>query len=123
MSGSGGGRYAWSPHAVPASTEVAYCKVKLFRTHGAELKLSNDVAHVKNTICRFKQQTAQSEADMKDIKKPSASTPSPSLPRPRTLAASRSTNMRYLLSLRAQRAGHGPVGNDLRRKLQQQAWA
>ena len=41
--------------------EVSYCQVKLFRDHGAERKLSNDVAHVKKTIEKLRQQTAQAE--------------------------------------------------------------
>lgn len=41
------------------SAEVCYCKVKLFRDHGAERKLSNDVAHVKKTIEKLKQQASQ----------------------------------------------------------------
>ncbi|KAJ5887961.1 hypothetical protein N7495_008002 [Penicillium taxi] len=41
--------------------EVCYCKVKLFRDHGAERKLSNDVAHVKKSIDKLKQQIAQAE--------------------------------------------------------------
>lgn len=44
--------------------EVCYCKVKLFRDHGAERKLSNDVAHVKKTIEKLKQQIAQAESGM-----------------------------------------------------------
>ncbi|KAJ5642657.1 hypothetical protein N7490_006657 [Penicillium lividum] len=39
--------------------EVCYCKVKLFRDHGAERKLSNDIAHVKNSIQKLEQQIAQ----------------------------------------------------------------
>ncbi|KAF2835935.1 hypothetical protein M501DRAFT_987883 [Patellaria atrata CBS 101060] len=67
---------------IPAP-EICYCKVKLFRDHGAERKLSNDVAHVKKTIDKLKQQIAQAESGMKDfgkrkrsgsIAKPSAST-------------------------------------------------
>jgi len=46
--------------------ETCYCKVKLFRDHGAERKLSNDVAHVKKTIDKLKQQIAQVEAGVKD---------------------------------------------------------
>lgn len=42
-------------------SEVCYCKVKLFRDHGAERKLSNDVAHVKKTIDKLKQQITQAE--------------------------------------------------------------
>ena len=42
--------------------EVCFCKVKLFRDHGAERKLSNDVSHIKKTIEKFKQQIAQAES-------------------------------------------------------------
>jgi hypothetical protein len=58
-----------SPQTVPGSAEVAYCKVKLFRDHGAERKLSNDIQHVKKTIEKLKQQIAQSETGMKDFSK------------------------------------------------------
>lgn len=44
------------------STEVCFCKVKLFRDHGAERKLSNDVAHIKKTIDKLKQQISQAES-------------------------------------------------------------
>ncbi|KAF3763773.1 hypothetical protein M406DRAFT_262710 [Cryphonectria parasitica EP155] len=49
--------------------EICYCKVKLFRDHGAERKLSNDVAHVKKTIDKLKQQITQAESGMKDFGK------------------------------------------------------
>ncbi|KAI0009653.1 CP2 transcription factor-domain-containing protein [Xylariaceae sp. FL0662B] len=49
--------------------EICYCKVKLFRDHGAERKLSNDVAHVKKTIEKLKQQIAQAENGGKDFGK------------------------------------------------------
>jgi hypothetical protein len=49
--------------------ELCFCKVKLFRDHGAERKLSNDVAHVKKTIDKMKQQIAQVESGMKDFGK------------------------------------------------------
>lgn len=49
--------------------EVCFCKVKLFRDHGAERKLSNDVAHVKKTIDKLKQQISQVESGMKDFGK------------------------------------------------------
>jgi len=58
-----------SPRSVPDYSEVAFCKVKLFRDHGAERKLSNDVAHVKKTIDKLKQQIAQAETGMKDFGK------------------------------------------------------
>ena len=44
--------------------EVSFCKVKLFRDHGAERKLSNDVAHIKKTIDKLKQQIAQAESGL-----------------------------------------------------------
>lgn len=49
-----------TPPGPPA--EVCFSKVKLFRDHGAERKLSNDVAHIKKTIDKIKQQIAQLEA-------------------------------------------------------------
>ncbi|EOO02015.1 putative cp2 transcription factor protein [Phaeoacremonium minimum UCRPA7] len=58
-----------SPQPVEATQEICYCKVKLFRDHGAERKLSNDVAHVKKTIDKLKQQIAQAESGMKDFGK------------------------------------------------------
>jgi hypothetical protein len=50
-----------TPHDGNLGAEVCYCKVKLFRDHGAERKLSNDVAHVKKTMEKLKQQIAQLE--------------------------------------------------------------
>ena len=52
-----------------ADKEICFCKVKLFRDHGAERKLSNDVAHVKKSIDKVKQQVAQAESGMKDFGK------------------------------------------------------
>ncbi|KAJ5351047.1 CP2 transcription factor [Penicillium brevicompactum] len=46
---------------VSREMEMSYCKVKLFRDHGAERKLSNDIAHVKKTIEKLKQQVSQAE--------------------------------------------------------------
>lgn len=59
------------PSQSPSSdaAEICYCKVKLFRDHGAERKLSNDVAHVKKTIDKLKQQIAQAESGLKDFGK------------------------------------------------------
>ncbi|KAG9250601.1 CP2 transcription factor-domain-containing protein [Emericellopsis atlantica] len=56
-----------SPTSSPA--EVCYCKVKLFRDHGAERKLSNDVAHVKKSIDKVKHTISQVESGMKDFSK------------------------------------------------------
>lgn len=59
------------PSQAPADTspEICFGKVKLFRDHGAERKLSNDVAHVKKSIDKLKQQLAQAESGMKDFSK------------------------------------------------------
>ncbi|KAJ5264703.1 hypothetical protein N7534_007936 [Penicillium rubens] len=46
---------------VSHDTELSYCKVKLFRDHGAERKLSNDVAHVNKNMDKLKQQISQAE--------------------------------------------------------------
>ena len=59
-----------TPDSPPqAQSEVCFCKVKLFRDHGAERKLSNDVAHVKKTIEKLKQQITQVESGVKDFGK------------------------------------------------------
>jgi hypothetical protein len=60
----------------PSATELCYCKVKLFRDHGAERKLSNDVAHVKKTIEKLQQQIAQAETGVRDFGKKRKSPPS-----------------------------------------------
>ncbi|KAK1774909.1 CP2 transcription factor-domain-containing protein [Copromyces sp. CBS 386.78] len=49
--------------------ELCYCKVKLFRDHGAERKLANDVAHVRKTIDKIKQQIQQAESGIKEFGK------------------------------------------------------
>ena len=49
--------------------EICYCKVKLFRDHGAERKLANDVAHVKKSIDKLKHQIVQAESGIKDFGK------------------------------------------------------
>ncbi|KAL6811686.1 CP2 transcription factor domain-containing protein [Trichoderma camerunense] len=57
------------PSPPDAAPETCYCKVKLFRDHGAERKLSNDVAHVKKSIDKLKQQIAQAESGLKEFKR------------------------------------------------------
>ena len=42
--------------ANPRGSEVCYCKVKLFRDHGAERKVANDLAHVRKAIGKLEQQ-------------------------------------------------------------------
>lgn len=58
-----------SQPAADANPETCFCKVKLFRDHGAERKLSNDVAHVKKSIDKLKQQIVQAESGLKDFGK------------------------------------------------------
>ncbi|EFR04866.1 hypothetical protein MGYG_07869 [Nannizzia gypsea CBS 118893] len=43
----------------PSYSEISYCKVKLFRDHGAERKLSNDLIHVKKLIQQVKEQISE----------------------------------------------------------------
>jgi hypothetical protein len=40
----------------PHESELCYCKVKLFRDHGAERKVANDLKHVRKSIRRLEQQ-------------------------------------------------------------------
>lgn len=57
------------PGQVVNDPEVCFSKVKLFRDHGAERKLSNDVAHVKKSIDKLKQQISQAESGMGSVGK------------------------------------------------------
>lgn len=50
-----------SPQSPPERPEICFCKVKLFRDHGAERKLANDILHVKKTIEKLRQQANQVE--------------------------------------------------------------
>ncbi|KAI1174488.1 CP2 transcription factor-domain-containing protein [Nemania sp. FL0916] len=59
-----------SPSSPPdAEPEICYCKVKLFRDHGAERKLANDVAHVKKLIDKINQQIQQAGSGGKEFGK------------------------------------------------------
>jgi hypothetical protein len=108
-----------SPHSIPDSAEVAFCKVKLFRDHGAERKLSNDVAHVKKTIDKLKQQIAQAETGMKDFGKRkrsgSISTKTLSNQRPGKVIKHKRT---WSMSSASSAGGRLPVEEDLHFKLQ-----
>ena len=52
-----------------SAAEISYCKVKLFRDHGAERKLSNDAAHVRKTIDKLKEQIEKAGTGMKEFGK------------------------------------------------------
>ncbi|KAI1815107.1 CP2 transcription factor-domain-containing protein [Poronia punctata] len=58
-----------SPVSDPASEEICYCMVKLFRDHGAERKLSNDTAHVTKSIQKLQHQITQSMHGVRDAGK------------------------------------------------------
>jgi hypothetical protein len=58
-----------SLHSSPEPPEICFCKVKLFRDHGAERKFSHDIERVKKTIDKLKQQIAQIETGMEDFGK------------------------------------------------------
>lgn len=98
-----------------AGPEVCYCKVKLFRDHGAERKLSNDVQHVKKTIDKLNQQIAQIESGMRDggKRKRSGSIAKGTMERPGKIAKHRRTwSMSSVTS-----GGRGGVEEDLHMKL------
>jgi hypothetical protein len=108
-----------SPHSAPDTAEVTYCKVKLFRDHGAERKLSNDVAHVKKTIDKLKQQIAQAETGMKDFnerkRSGSISTKAQPSQRPGKVQKHKRT---WSMSSASSAGGRPPLEEDLHFKLQ-----
>ncbi|KAI9927482.1 transcription factor [Aspergillus wentii] len=48
--------------AADSYEEVSYCKLKVFRDHGAERKISNDIAYVKRMIDKLDLQIADADA-------------------------------------------------------------
>jgi hypothetical protein len=108
-----------SPRSRSDFSEVSYCKVKLFRDHGAERKLSNDVAHVKKTIDKLKQQIAQAESGMKDFGKrkrtSSMSTKAMPAQRPGKVQKHKRT---WSTSSASSGGGRQPIEEDLHLKLQ-----
>ncbi|TKA79580.1 hypothetical protein B0A49_08192 [Cryomyces minteri] len=58
-----------SPHPQRSNPEISYCKIKLFRDHGAERKLFNDIAHVEKMVEKLKEQIARAETRTKDSDK------------------------------------------------------
>jgi hypothetical protein len=53
----------------PEPPEICICNVKVFRDHGAERKHSNDMAYVKKSIDKLKQQIVQAQAGISNCKK------------------------------------------------------
>jgi hypothetical protein len=99
-------------------SEVCYCKVKLFRDHGAERKLSNDIQHVKKQIDKLNQQIAQIESGMRDLgkRKRSGSVAKASLSdsRPGKIPKHRRT---WSMSSVTSNSGRGSAEEDLHVKL------
>ena len=58
-----------SLHCSSQVPEVSFCEVKVFRDHGAERKLANDIAFVKWRIDKIKQLIVQAESRIKDSRK------------------------------------------------------
>ncbi|KAI2622052.1 CP2 transcription factor-domain-containing protein [Xylaria nigripes] len=42
--------------ATDSFSEICYCNMKLFRDHGAERKMNNDITHVKRNILKYQRQ-------------------------------------------------------------------
>lgn len=99
----------------PTGSEVCYCKVKLFRDHGAERKLSNDVAHVKKTIDKLNQQIAQIESGMRDLgKRKRSGSMAKGMDRPGKVPKHRRT---WSMSSVTSNGGRGSAEEDLHMKL------
>ncbi|KAJ5989966.1 hypothetical protein N7522_010173 [Penicillium canescens] len=47
---------------IPGPAEISFCKVKLFREHGAERKMFNDVSQLKRAIERRRQEFVKAES-------------------------------------------------------------
>ncbi|KAG9243983.1 CP2 transcription factor [Calycina marina] len=111
---------AGSPTSAPNFSEVAFCKVKLFRDHGAERKLSNDVAHVKKTIDKLKQQISQAESGMKDFgkRKRTSSVISKAVPSQRPGKVQKHKRTWSMSSASSSGGGRPPLEEDLHYKLQ-----
>lgn len=76
-----------STMAPPSHTrEVCYCKVKLFRDHGAERKIANDEAHVKKNVEKLTQQIGQAQTVVTENGKRRRSDSMSGNPRPTKLA-------------------------------------
>lgn len=109
------------PNNMPSSAqdsqpEICYCRVKLFRDHGAERKLSNDVAHVKRTIEKLKQQISQADSGMQDLaKRKRSSLPSkPSSSKPGKVLKHKRT---WSMSSAGSSGGRAALEDDLHYKL------
>jgi hypothetical protein len=86
-----------SPPASQSETgseaEICYCRVKVFRDHGAERKLANDIEHIKKSIQRVEKQINRVDGDRstngKRTKRKKSAAPSD----PMSRSASRSSSV------------------------------
>ncbi|KAI9822168.1 MAG: hypothetical protein M1832_003171 [Thelocarpon impressellum] len=107
-----------SGDAAPApAPELCYCKVKLFRDHGAERKLSNDVAHVRKTIDKLQQQIAQAESGVKDFRKRKRSGSTAAKPAPSRPGKVLKHKRTWSMSSASSGGGRSPAEEDLHQKL------
>lgn len=102
-----------SAQAPVSDPEVCFCKVKLFRDHGAERKLSNDVAHIRKNIEKIDQQIEQMRNGLRDPgnrkKKGAVAKPPPMEGHGKAPKHSRTWSMNSITSL----GGRGSAEDDL----------
>lgn len=112
-----------SQTTIESEPEICYCKVKLFRDHGAERKLSNDVAHVKKSIDKVKHQIAQAESGLKDFGKRKRGGGKPKIGDPQRVGKAQKHKRTWSMSSTSSADGGGGGGrttaeDDLHIKLQ-----
>lgn len=108
-----------SPSPVKPAPEICFCKVKLFRDHSAERKLSNDVAHVKKSIDKVKDRISQADSGTRSFKKTKRGALKPKLDSSR---ASKVPERRRTSSLSSRGSSNGngrpTTEDDMHNKLQ-----
>lgn len=103
--------------ANPRGSEVCYCKVKLFRDHGAERRLSNDITHVRKSFWKLQQQIQGYDIGVGSNGKWKRSS-STVISKCSNKHVTQLSNQRHLLSVSSQDGcGESGLGNDLHEKL------
>lgn len=98
-------------------SEVCYCKVKLFRDHGAERRLSNDITHVRKSFWKLQQQIQGYDIGVGSNGKWKRSS-STVISKCSNKHVTQLSNQRHLLSVSSQDGcGESGLGNDLHEKL------
>jgi len=110
---------ASSQTPVKPAPEICFCKVKLFRDHGAERKLSNDVAKVIKSIDKVKDRISQADSGTRSFKTTRRGALKPKLDSSR---ASEVPERRRTLSLSSRDSSNGigrtTTEDDMHNKLQ-----